>query len=65
MEKIFAFFYDIKDEKTRKREIERLAEAMEYFSLKESYLIILEAKEEIVFEDKKIIVLLMIEWLLQ
>ena len=57
--------YDIKDEKTRKREIEGLVEAMEYFSLKESYLITHEAKEEIVIEDKKIIVLPMIEWLLQ
>ena len=57
--------YEIKDDKTKKREIEGLLEAMEYFSLQEAYLVTHEAKEEIVIEDKKIIVLPIIEWLLR
>ena len=56
--------YEIKDEKTRKREINGLLEAMEYFSLKEAYLITREEKETLCINNRKIIILPMIEWLL-
>lgn len=56
--------YEIEDEKTRKREIDGLCEAMDYFSMDEAYLITHEEKNEIFIEDKKIIILPMIEWLL-
>ncbi|MBD3840186.1 MAG: ATP-binding protein, partial [Epsilonproteobacteria bacterium] len=56
--------YEMKDEKTRKREVEGLLEAMEYFSMKEAYLITHEERDELLIEDKKIRVVPMIEWLL-
>lgn len=56
--------YERKEVKTRKREIDGLVEAMEYFSMKQAFLITREEKEEVLIEDKKIIVLPMIEWLL-
>ena len=57
--------YEIKDDKTKRREINGLLEAMDYFSLKEGYLITQDEKEEITIEGKKIIILSMIEWLLR
>lgn len=56
--------YEIKDEKTKTREITGLLEAMEYFSLDEGYLITRDEKEEVRVEGKTIIILPMIEWLL-
>lgn len=56
--------YEMKDEKTRKREIDGLLEAMAYFSLKEGYLITAGEKDEIIIGDKKIMILPMVEWLL-
>ncbi len=56
--------YEMKEAKTRKREINGLVEAMEYFSMKKAFLITREEKDEIMIEDKKIIILPMVEWLL-
>ncbi len=57
--------YKLNDEKTRDREIKGLIEAMEYFSLREAYLITHKEKEELVIDNKKIYILPMIEWLLK
>ncbi|MBU1658498.1 ATP-binding protein [bacterium] len=57
--------YEIKDEKTRTREVNGLLEAMEYFHLQEAYLITKDEKETLVIDDKKIFILPMVEWLLR
>lgn len=46
--------YIIEDEKTRKREIEGLLEAMEYFKLNEAYLVTKDEESVVEIEDKKI-----------
>jgi len=56
--------YEIKDEKTRKREVNGLIEAMDYFHLQESYLITQDEKETLEIEGKNIFILPMVEWLL-
>jgi len=56
--------YDIKDEKTRKREYDGLLEAMTYFGLNEGYLITKDEKNDVLFDDKTIHILPLYEWLL-
>ncbi|MEA1919895.1 MAG: ATP-binding protein [Campylobacterota bacterium] len=57
--------YEIKDEKTKTREINGLLEGMEYFHLQEAYLITRDEKEILEIDGKKIFILPMIEWLLK
>lgn len=56
--------YEIKDEKTRQREVAGLLEAMDYFKLDAAYLITKEEKSEIVSEGKRICVIPLYEWML-
>ncbi|MBN2895608.1 MAG: ATP-binding protein [Campylobacterales bacterium] len=56
--------YEIKEEQTKRREINGLLEAMAYFSLNEGYLVTHDEKEEITVEGKKIMIVPMSEWLL-
>lgn len=56
--------YEIKDEKTRQREVAGLLEAMDYFKLDAAYLITKEEKSEIVSEGKRIFVIPLFEWML-
>lgn len=55
----------IDDEKTKQREINGLLEAMNYFSLDESYLITQDENETIQIENKKIFVLPLYKYLLE
>ena len=55
---------DIKDDKTYKREIDGLCEAMEYFNQKEAYLITKDKDEILTIDDKKIIILPLFKWLI-
>jgi len=57
--------YDIKDEKTKKRESDGLLEAMAYFGLDEGYLITKDETNECVIEGKKIFVMPLYAWLLR
>lgn len=54
----------MKDEKTRKREIDGLVESMRTFGLSEGYIITMDEKEEIRLEDALIHVLPAWEWML-
>ncbi|MDD3591339.1 MAG: ATP-binding protein [Sulfurovum sp.] len=56
--------YEIKDEKTRQRELNGLLEAMDYFKLDKAYLITKDEKSEIALEGKKIFVIPLYEWML-
>lgn len=56
--------YEIKDEKTRQREINGLLEAMDYFKLDVAYLITKDEKSEIALDGKRIFVLPLFEWML-
>ncbi|MBD3789921.1 MAG: ATP-binding protein [Campylobacterales bacterium] len=56
--------YEIKDEKTRQREVNGLLEAMEYFKLDTAYLITKDEKSEIALEEKRIFVIPLYEWML-
>lgn len=56
--------YEIKDEKTKQREINGLLEAMDYFKLDVAYLITKDEKSEITLEGKRIFVLPLFEWML-
>lgn len=53
------------DEKTRKREIEGLQEAMDAYQLSEGFIITMEEKEELTIDDKKIHVVPAWEWMLK
>jgi uncharacterized protein len=57
--------YKIEDEKTRKREIDGLMEAMDYLKLDSSYLVTCEEENTIEIEDKKIIIIPLYKYLLQ
>ncbi|MDD2451116.1 MAG: ATP-binding protein [Sulfurovum sp.] len=56
--------YEIKDEKTRQREVNGLLEAMDYFKLDKAYLITKDEKSEIALEEKRIFVIPLYEWML-
>lgn len=56
--------YVIENEKTRKREIDGLVEAMEYFHIDSAYLITKDEKQTIKIEDKMIFVVPLFEYLL-
>lgn len=56
--------YEIKDEKTRQREVNGLLEAMDYFKLDKAYLITKDEKSEIALEEKRIYVIPLYEWML-
>jgi len=55
---------DIKKQATRKREIEGLVEAMEYFKLSESYLITKDEEDVINLDNKRINIVPLFKWLL-
>lgn len=57
--------YKISDEKTRKREIDALLEAMEYFKLKSAYLVTEEEDTTIEISDKTIFVVPLYKYLLE
>lgn len=57
--------YIIEDEKTRKREIEGLLEAMEYFKLNEAYLVTKDEESVVEIEDKKIYIEPLYKYLLK
>ena len=52
------------DEKTRKREIEGLMEAMNAYGLAEGYILTMEEKEELEIDGKQVHVLPTWEWML-
>ena len=56
--------YKIEDTKTRKREIDGLLEAMEYFKLKNAYLVTEDEDTTIEIEDKKIFIVPLYKYLL-
>lgn len=56
--------YELKDEKTKQREINGLIEAMEYFHLDSAYLVTKDEENEMVVDNKKIIVLPLFKFLL-
>ena len=56
--------YEIKDEKTRQREVNGLLEAMEYFKLDTAYLITKDEKSDLALEEKRIFVIPLYEWML-
>lgn len=56
--------YKIEDEKTRKREIEGLLEAMEYFKLESAYLVTEDEESVLEIADKKIFVVPLYKYLL-
>ncbi len=56
--------YDIENPKTYKRETEALIEGMNYFDMKESYLITANRDEIVEIEKKKIIITPLWKWLL-
>ena len=56
--------YELKDNKTRQREINGLIEAMEYFDINEAYLITKDEDNEILINDKKIIILPLYKYLI-
>ena len=56
--------YELKDEKTKQREINGLIEAMEYFHLDSAYLVTKDEENEIVVDSKKIIILPLFKFLL-
>jgi len=56
--------YKIEDEKTRKREIEGLLEAMEYFKLESAYLVTEDEESVLEIADKKIFVVPLYKFLL-
>jgi predicted AAA+ superfamily ATPase len=53
------------DEKTRKREIEGLQEAMEIYDLSEGYIITLNEKEELTVDGKTVHIIPAWEWMLK
>ena len=53
------------DEKTRKREVEGLLEAMNAYNLTEGYILTMEAKDEMQVENKLIHILPVWEWMLR
>ena len=53
------------DEKTRKREIEGLQEAMEIYDLSEGYIITLNEKEELTVDGKAVHIIPAWEWMLK
>ena len=53
------------DEKTRKREIEGLMEAMNAYGLAEGYILTMEEKEELEIDGKQVHVLPTWEWMLR
>jgi hypothetical protein len=55
---------DIKEPKTRQRELDGLAEAMEYFNLKESYLITKNEESVEMIGSRKVYVIPLYKWLL-
>lgn len=57
--------YIIDNEKTRKRELDGLLEAMDYFNLDESYLITKDEESEVLIEDKKINIIPLYKYLLK
>ncbi len=57
--------YDISDTPTKKREIEGLTEAMDFFGAKESLLINNELEQEINVNGKKIYAVPLWKWLIQ
>lgn len=56
--------YAIKDDKTKKREVNGLIEAMEYFNLDKSYLITKDEDSVVEIDDKKICILPLYKYLL-
>ena len=54
---------DIKNNKTKKRELDGLVEAMKYFNLNESYLITRDEEDIIEINDKKIYILPLYKYL--
>lgn len=57
--------YTIEDEKTKKREVDGLLEAMDYFSMNSAYLVTKEQEEIIEADGKKIYVLSLYKYLLE
>ena len=53
------------DEKTRKREIDGLMEAMNAYGLAEGYILTMEEKEELEIDGKQVHVLPMWKWMLR
>ena len=53
------------DEKTRKREIEGLQEAMDIYDLSEGYIITLNEKEELTIDGKTVHIIPAWEWMLK
>ena len=56
--------YDLKNDKTKQREVKGLFEAMEYFHLDKSYLITKDEESEVVVDGKKIVILPLYKYLL-
>lgn len=57
--------YKIENDQTRKREIEGLFEAMDYFKLKEAYLVTENENSIVEIEDKKIFIIPLYKYLLE
>jgi len=56
--------YELKDHKTKKREIDGLLEAMEYFKLDRAWIVTKDNEELITTNDKKIVILPLYKYLL-
>ncbi|OQY12034.1 MAG: ATPase [Desulfobacteraceae bacterium 4572_187] len=56
--------YDIKNPKTRKREVTGLVEALTYFNCNQGYLLTRDHEETVVYDSKNIMILPLWKWLL-
>lgn len=63
--KVYQVTIVMNDEKTRKREIEGLMEAMNAYGLAEGYILTMEEKEELEIDGKQVHVLPTWEWMLR
>jgi len=57
--------FDIDDSQTKKREIEGLLEALKIYNLKEGLILTLNQEDEIITEQKKVIIVPIWKWLLK
>lgn len=56
--------YELKDDKTRQREVKGLLEAMDYFNIDKSYLITKDEENIVIVDGKKVIILPLYRYLL-
>ena len=56
--------YELKDDKTKQREVKGLLEAMDYFNIDKSYLVTKDEENVVVADGKKIVILPLYKYLL-